>query len=210
MKKIHLKKIDTMQLFSTRALLLFAILLYSCNNEKQSRVLTADTLQPDIKKIDTPHIEQGPAAHDPILKDIDIDQKYFDQQVAAHRVISKTSFDTLSLETISMLKEFRNDTAVKIKIIDTLLANSRMKLLVVAAKTENESWAWLVCYSANNEIIWTENIYYEDFVEYFSKTTTRIKSKTIAITTETEMEDSRVHNVKKYVIGDGGKLLLLK
>ncbi len=185
----------------------------SCNNATKNNE-TSDNSSDSVKTIPPATVMVQPDTlkneADSVLKDRNIDQEYFDNRTASHNEIQKNIFDALHLEKIPGLKALYEDPATKIKIIDTFLYSSNAKLLVIAAKTENESWAWLVGYDNNNTIASQVKIYYEDFVEYFSKTTTQIKANTIFITTETTAEDSKTKKMKKFTPGDGGKLELLK
>lgn len=114
------------------------------------------------------------------------------------------------MASIPIPSNLKNDLNLKIKIADTLIINEKTKMLIVSVESENEHWAWLLAYDSNNKVSKAEKLFYEDFVEYFSKTTTEVKDNKIFITTEMESEDGNSKTVRKFLFLNGEKLDKIK
>ncbi|MEO6671446.1 MAG: hypothetical protein ABIN36_18325 [Ferruginibacter sp.] len=147
---------------------------------------------------------------DTTLKDISVNEKYFIKKTKSVGLISRNLFDSLGLASIPFPSNLKNDLNLKIKIADTLIINEKTKMLIVSVESENEHWAWLLAYDSNNKVSKAEKLFYEDFVEYFSKTTTEVKYNKIFITTEMESEDGNSKTVRKFLFLNGEKLDKIK
>jgi hypothetical protein len=189
------------------------LLLVSCNAEKKNTAPQnniADTTKATGIKKDSPVLSTIIPVTDTTLKNVSINENYFNQKTSTHTPINRSLFDTLGLAKIPVPSDLKKDTSFKIKIIDTLISNDKIKILIVSVESENERWAWLLAYDKNSKVVRTEKVFYEDLVEYFSKTATEVKNNKIFIATETEIEDSKTKMIKKFIFKDGAKLESIK
>ena len=187
--------------------------LVSCKDEKKNTAQQhdiADTTKATTIKKDSPVLNTIIPVTDTILKNVSINENYFNQKISRNSVINRSLLDTFGLAKIPSPSDLKKDTSFKLKIIDTLISNDKIKILIVSVESENEHWAWLLAYDKNSKVVKTEKVFYEDFVEYFSKTTAEVKNNKIFIATETEGEDSKTKVIKKYIFKDGNKLESIK
>lgn len=142
------------------------------------------------------------------LKDVIINEKYFNTQSGKSRKLSPDVFGSVGLESI-LSKEELKDVSLTFKILDTLFISKLNKILILSCETENEHRAWLMAYE-NNKPVTTAQVYYQDFVEYLSKTSTLIKDNKIIITTQTDEEGNETSTVIKYRFTNRKQLELVK
>lgn len=189
-----------------------ATTIFSCNNDskKESATPASETVQPKAETTATAKPPAPVVFADTILKNIEINEKYFKKKTAAIPVIKKELFDALDLGKIPSPAELKKDPAFKIKIIDTLINNEKSKSLIVSVESENESWAWLLLYEPNGKATKVLKVFYEDFVEYISKTSTQIKDNKISIVTETEGDEGKSKQVENYIFRNGDKIESIK
>ncbi|MGB4773675.1 MAG: hypothetical protein WBP45_00750 [Daejeonella sp.] len=148
------------------------------------------------------------AAEPTQLKDVIINEKYFNTQSVKSRKLSPDVFGSLGLESI-LSKEELKDASLTFKVLDTLFISKVNKIMILSCETENEHRAWLMAYE-NNKPVTTAQVYYQDFVEYLSKTSTLIKDNKIIITTQTDEEGNETDKTEKYRFTNRQQLELVK
>jgi hypothetical protein len=186
------------------------IFLISCNNVgtksgteettdttkvKASESIVADTSNPQME-MDT-------------LKNITINEKYFNQKTAKAATVNQQTFRQLNFEKLNGNEGLQDDPNSKFKIIDTIFNKPEADIVIISGESENEHWAWLAQLDRNNKIVNSTLVFYEDFVEYFSSTTSKIQKNTITIITQTDTE-GKSKQVKRYVFTPGQTLKLVK
>ena len=140
-----------------------------------------------------------------LLKNITIDEDYFRQK-------TNQSKDTYSQE----LKEFINqmfldeESTENLQIIDTIAVSQTYKLLLIGQDNENENWIWLALFDNKNHLFFSEQVYYQDYVEYFYSIRTKIKDNIIQITKSTaQFDDCNVSTnieTKGYIVKNNNLL----
>lgn len=191
-----------------KAILFFLSVLFffSCNNNADNNTALpakADTIAASTSKVDS--TVTVPTS----LHDLLIDTNYFNKKTARAGIVNPAAYAALGLPRILKPEELKEPSA-KIKILDTLVFTNNSLLLLLSRETENEHWAWLVQYDNKGMYQSHQLVFYEDFVEYFSTTSTRVKNSTIIITTQTNGDDNKSEKVQKYLFSDGHKLEAIK
>ncbi|MHC8950618.1 hypothetical protein [Sphingobacterium hungaricum] len=170
---------------------LIFLLVHACQNAKKNRhanvveeVETADKIQeatsanPDIK-----------------LKDCEINEAYMQLRFPLAPALSEQEFDALDLGRIEELNRLQHE--VPVKIIDTLQSSTNQHVILVAYQTDGETAAFLVNLNNQHKTEQFEQVYYEDYVEYISNTSTRIADNKINVTVETFDENQKTTTFTK-------------
>lgn len=131
------------------------------------------------------------------IKDLKIDSAFFADKVHNYKALSKKEIEKMQIiDLIPGFEDYKNT----VKLVDTLLVSKDATLLLVACEEENEHFLWLMVYDKNGKLSDSKLLFYEDFVEYFSRTYSKIKNNEIKIVTETENEEASNSETEKFVL----------
>jgi hypothetical protein len=98
------------------------------------------------------------------------------------------------IDLIQGYEDYKNT----VKLVDTLLISKDATLLLVACEEENEHFVWLLGYDKKGKLSDSKLVFYEDFVEYFSRTFSEIKNNEIKIITESENDEASKVETENY------------
>jgi hypothetical protein len=131
------------------------------------------------------------------FKDLKIDSAFFSGKVHAGKVLSKKEIEKMQIiNLIPGFEDYRNTA----KLVDTLLVLKDATLLLVACEEENEHFIWALVYDKSGKLTDSKLLFYEDFVEYFSRTYSEIKNNEIKIITESENDEASNVETEKVVL----------
>lgn len=143
----------------------------------------------------------GTAATAVALKPLTLNEKYVMAKLENRPSLTPAEFTRLGLGAI-ISEDKRNAPDSKICLLDTVLANDRNTVLVVAYDSGNETEAWLIQYGNSPKILFWEPVFYADQVEYVKTINTIISGKKVTISTSTDVEGKQSKTVKAYVLTD--------
>lgn len=167
---------------------LISTVLFSCKDKKKEISPSAPTVENKI-------VAKEITIEETNLKNVVVDTTYFAEKVKICKGISKKEVQKLHLEKQTPdFENYRNT----VKVLDTLLQNSKTKILLVAIDEENESSVLLVQYDAKNDLVDSELVFYQDVVEYLSWTSAVINANEIIITTENDNGENLSTEIEKY------------
>lgn len=169
---------------------IFLILIFSCQNNDNS----AETIKTSTNiSVDTSVVVQSK------MKDFLLDTTFFAKQVHLSQILSKKEIEKMQInDLIPGMEDYRNTA----KLIDTLLMTTEAIVLLVACEEENEHFIWALVYDKSGKLTDTKLLFYEDFVEYFSRTYSEIKNNEIKIVTETENDEASNVETEKIVLNE--------
>jgi hypothetical protein len=131
------------------------------------------------------------------IKDLKIDSAFFADKVHTGKVLSKKEIEKMQInDLIPGMEDYRNTA----KLIYTLLMTTEATVLLVACEEENEHFIWALVYDKSGKLTDTKLLFYEDFVEYFSRTHSEIKNNEIKIITESENDEASKVETEKVVL----------
>ncbi|MFD2918618.1 hypothetical protein ACFS6H_02780 [Terrimonas rubra] len=133
------------------------------------------------------------------LKDLTINEAYYEQKVKKAKKLADSTITSLSLTDIEDINR-NNDAAVK--IIDTLWHTDTEQIIIVALDGETEMSAYLV-HVKNNRLKQFEQVYYADVVEYFMQVNSTIKDNRLSIVTTTDADGSTTKKATNFLFKDG-------
>ena len=168
------------------AIVLFV--LYSCQNNENS----PETVKTSIDtNVDTSVVVQSK------MKEFLLDTTFFAKKVPHSKALSKKEIEKMQImDLIPGMEDYRNTA----KLIDTLLMTNEVTVLLIACEEENEHYIWTLVYDKNGKLSDSKLLFYEDFVEYFSRTYSEIKNNEIKIITETENEEASNSETEKFIL----------
>ena len=143
--------------------------------------------------------ETGSKVNSFILKNLTIDEDYFRQKINQSKGTHSQELDAFINQMFSDEESTEN-----LQIIDTVAVSETLKLLLVGADNENENWAWIALFDNKNHVFFSEQVYYQDYVEYFYSISTKIKDNIIQISTSTAQYDdcysSQETEIKGHIV----------
>jgi hypothetical protein len=129
------------------------------------------------------------------IKDLKIDSAFFADKVHNYKALSKKEIEKMQIiDLIQGYEDYKNT----VKLVDTLLISKDATLLLVACEEENEHFVWLLGYDKKGKLSDSKLVFYEDFVEYFSRTFSEIKNNEIKIITESENDEASKVETENY------------
>ena len=157
----------------------------SCQNH-ESKI---ESKVPEVDKIDSSNNETIQ------IKDLKIDSAFFADKVHNYKALSKKEIEKMQIiDLIQGYEDYKNT----VKLVDTLLISKDATLLLVACEEENEHFVWLLGYDKKGKLSDSKLVFYEDFVEYFSRTFSEIKNNEIKIITESENDEASKVETENY------------
>lgn len=156
---------------------IFFILIFSCQNNES----IPETVKTSIdKNVDSSVIVQSK------MKEFLIDTTFFAKKVPLSKTLSKNEIEKMQImDLIPGMEDYRNTA----KLIDTLIETNEATVLLLACEEANEHFIWTLLYDKSGKLRDSKLLFYEDFVEYFSRTYSEIKNNEIKIVTETENDE---------------------
>lgn len=162
------------------------VLLFACRNNKvEQETIESNVNKDTIVKIDTTEnsIKQKPSVNDIYIEfDYNIDSIYNSK---APRMTQK-EFNNLQLGS---LKHFPYTYDLLSKD-QSIYENQNGKIVTVEAYTGGERAKYLLSYNRDNKLLDFLLVSYEDYVEYFSRTSSMIKNGEIIVTEINYTDDS--------------------
>ncbi|CCG99663.1 hypothetical protein FAES_1653 [Fibrella aestuarina BUZ 2] len=133
------------------------------------------------------------------LKRVTINEAYIDGRIASHQPMSPADARRMGLDAL-IADDLLNVPGTRLRVLDTLFATGRGRLVVVARDSENEREAWLVQYDASPRLVFWVPVYYDDLVEYLKTIETTVAGQEVAIRTTTDIDGTKSVNVTKYAL----------
>ena len=145
---------------------IFLFVMYSCQNNES----IPETVKTSIdKNVDSSVVVQSK------MKEFLLDTTFFAKKVHLSKALSKKEIEKMQImDLIPGMEDYRNTA----KLIDTLIVTNEATVLLVACDEENEHFIWTLVYDKSGNLSDSKLLFYEDFVEYFSRTYSEIKNKT--------------------------------
>jgi hypothetical protein len=167
---------------------IFLILIFSCQNNENS----TETVNTSIDtNVDSSVVVQSK------MKEFLLDTTFFAKKVHLSKALSKKEIEKLQImDLIPGMEDYRNTA----KLIDTLIVTNEATVLLVACDEENEHFIWTLVYDKSGNLSDSKLLFYEDFVEYFSRTYSEIKNNEIKIVTETENDEASSSETEKFIL----------
>lgn len=133
------------------------------------------------------------------LKSLTIDEDYMTAQLARRSPISQADFARFEIGNI-VSDDKRKAPGAKVCLLDTLLTNDRGKVVLLACDTGNETEAWLVQYGNSPKILFWDQVYYADQVEYMKTINTTVAGNGLTIRTTTDPDGTPQTKTRRYVL----------
>lgn len=179
-------------MFKILSVLIIAVTISACNNHStpKEKEKPADSVPPVTEPVkDTL----------PRLKDITINEAYFEQRVKQVKKLPDSTIQSLLLTDI---EDINRATDVPVKILDTLWTIDQEKIILVALNGDSESSAYIV-HLKNNKLLQFEEVYYADVVEYIMQTSSDIKDNQLTIVTTTDTDGKTSKSTTRFVFKEG-------
>lgn len=160
------------------SLVILSQVLFSCKNDTTDSPKTVIEETNSIITTTTPKVSVNLE-----LKNCELNEAYFNSKTKTPKTLKNSEIIDLNL---NIIKDLTDDQSTKIKVIDTLFISKLEKIIIVSKETENENTAYLVQLDIKNKAFSYEMVYYTDFVEYYSTTSTKVSSNKVEINTETD------------------------
>ncbi|WP_266364780.1 DUF3828 domain-containing protein [Tellurirhabdus rosea] len=135
------------------------------------------------------------------LKSVTVDEAYVAARTASRPDLSEAEFTRLQLGNI-IPDDLRQDPHIKIVVLDTLLANGRNTIVLAARDSDSETEAWLVQYDNTAKMLFWDQVFYADRVEYLKTISAVVSGNGVAIKTTTETDGRTSEKAKKYVLSN--------
>jgi hypothetical protein len=139
----------------------------------------------------------GTAATGIQLKPLTLDERYMTAKMGSLTPLTSAQFARLELNTI-LSDSKRKAPGARVYLLDTLLVNDRGKVIIVGYDSGNETEAWMIQYGNTPKILFWDQVYYADQVEYIKTVTTTVSGNQVTITTGVDSNGTRSSNVNRY------------
>lgn len=179
-------------MFKTFSIALSCLIIISCNNNPQPTVNN----NPSKDSVTVPEQVKDTIA---VLKNITINEAYYEQKVKKVKKLADSTITSLSLTDI---EDINRNTTVPVKIIDTLWTTDTEQIIIVALDGETEMSAYLV-HLKNKRLKQFEQVYYADVVEYFMQVNSTIKNNQLSIVTTTDADGKTTKKTTNFLFKDG-------
>ncbi len=133
------------------------------------------------------------------LKTSTIDEAYFTHKMARSKALVGSAFSRLELGNLVETDKL-NAPGSKVGVLDTLLLSDRGRILIVGYDSGNETEGWLVQYDNRQKIVFWDQVYYADQVEYIKTINTQVLGKELVISTITDTDDNKSTKTNRYIL----------
>lgn len=180
-------------MFKVFIVAIISLVILACNNHNpQSSVNNT----PSTDAVTHPEKIQDTLA---ALKNITINEAYYEQKVKQTKKLSDTLVQSLLLTDI---EDINRQPETPVKIIDTLWHTDTESMIIVALDGETETSAYIV-HLKNNRLQQFEEVYYADVVEYFMQINTTIHNNTLDIHKTTDGDGKTTKETVSFLFKEG-------